>query len=80
MNLQIRDVRARQLAIKLAEKRGTSMTEAVVTALEDALARADKQPSLKERVADIVDELHRKSPGGGRAMTKDEIDRMWGHD
>ena len=80
MNLQIRDVRARELASKLAEKRGTTMTEAVVTALENELRRDEAQRPLHERVAELVEKLHRMSPGGGRDMTKGEIDEMWGHD
>ena len=80
MNLQIRDKRAHELARKLAEKRNTSMTEAVITALEDALGRAQPDEHLVERFAALADELHRRSPGRGRDMTKDEIDAMWGHE
>jgi len=77
MNLQIRDKRAHELARKLANKRNTSMTDAVITALEDALHR---ETPFEDRIKTIVDELHRMSPGGGRDMTKDEIDAMWGHE
>ena len=80
MNLQIRDKRAHELASELAGRRKTSMTEAVITALENELRRADNEPSLQERVARLVDDLHRRAPGGGREMTKDEIDEMWGHE
>ena len=80
MNLQIRDKRAHELASELADRRKTSMTEAVITALENELRREDNKPSLQERVARLVDDLHRRSPGGGREMTKDEIDEMWGHE
>lgn len=80
MNLQIRDKRAHELARQLAKTSKTSMTEAVITALEEALLRKQAQPSLKDRVTAIVDELHRRSPGRGRDMTKDEIDAMWGHE
>lgn len=80
MNLQIRDKRAHELARRLAARRNTSMTEAVITALENELGRDASEPRLRERVARIVDDLHRRSPGGGRVMTKDEIDEMWGHE
>ena len=80
MNLQIRDKRAHELARKLAEKRNTSMTEAVITALEDALVRAQPDEHLVERFKALADELHRRSPGGGRDMTREEIDAMWGHE
>lgn len=80
MTLHIRDKRAQELAQRLAEKRNTSVTEAVITALENELGREEREPSLQERVAELVDDLHRRSPGGGRQMTKDEIDEMWGHE
>lgn len=79
MNLQIRDKRAHELASQLAGRRKTSMTEAVITALENELQRTDQRP-LAERYAALAEELHRRSPGGGREMTKDEIDAMWGHE
>lgn len=79
MNLQIRDPRAHELAQKLAEKRGVSMTEAVIDALEAQLERGADEKPLAERLAEIADRLKAQSPGGGRDMTKDEIDEMWGH-
>ena len=79
MNLQIRDKRAHELAAKLASERNMTMTEAVITALQNELGR-QRQGDFKERVAKLVEELHRRSPGGGRDMTKDEIDAMWGHE
>lgn len=79
MNLQIRNPRARELAEQLAEKRKVSMTEAVIDALEAELQRQKTTP-LAERVAKIVEDLHKKGKPGGRDMTKDEIDAMWGHE
>lgn len=79
MNLQIRNPRARELAEQLAEKRKVSMTEAVIDALEAELQRQKTTP-LAERVARIVEDLHKKGKPGGRDMTKDEIDTMWGHE
>jgi len=82
MNLQIRDPRAHDLASRLAKKRGVSMTDAVIEALEAQL-RFDEGASRSARLAAIqaiAANLAAQSPGGGRDMTKDEIDKMWGHD
>lgn len=82
MNLQIRDPRAHELARRLAKKRGLSMTDAVIQALEAQL-QLDEGASRSARLASIqaiAADLAARSPGGGRDMTKDEIDRMWGHD
>ena len=79
MNLQIRDPRARDLARQLAEKRKISMTEAVIEALESELQREREQIPLSERLAAISNDLKAKAGSGGRDLTKDEIDEMWGH-
>ena len=79
MNLQIRDPRARELAQRLANQRGISMTEAVIEALEAELAREGRRPPLAERLGAITARLKAKAQPGGRDMTKDEIDEMWGH-
>ena len=80
MNLQIRDPRARELARQLAEKRKISMTEAVIEALESELQREREQVPLSERLAAIARDLKSKAGTGGRVLSKDEIDEMWGHD
>ena len=79
MNLQIRDPRARVLARELAAKRKISMTEAVIEALESELQREREQVPLAERLAAISNDLRAKAGSGGRDLTKDEIDGMWGH-
>ena len=79
MNLQIRDPRARKLARQLAEKRKISMTEAVIEALESELQREREQIPLAERLAAISRELRSKAGADGRALSKDEVDEMWGH-
>lgn len=79
MNLQIRDPRARELARQLAEKRKISMTEAVIEALESELQRERQQVPLAERLAAISQDFKSKAGVGGRALSKDEIDGMWGH-
>jgi antitoxin VapB len=78
MALHIRDDRAARLARQLAARKGTSMTQAVVTALEGALAQ-EARP-LAERIADIARDAARL--GGrrhGRAVKKREIDELWGN-
>ncbi|TPJ79284.1 MULTISPECIES: type II toxin-antitoxin system VapB family antitoxin [unclassified Mesorhizobium] len=79
MNLQIRDPRARELARQLAEKRNVSMTEAVIEALESELQRHRKQAPLAERLATISRNFKSKAGGGGKTLSKDEVDEMWGH-
>ncbi|MES0094424.1 type II toxin-antitoxin system VapB family antitoxin [Mesorhizobium sp. M0030] len=80
MNLQIRDPRARDLARQLAEKRKISMTEAVIEALESELQRErERVPLAERRLAAISNDLKAKAGSGGRDLTKDEIDEMWGH-
>jgi antitoxin VapB len=79
MNLQIRDPRAHELAMRIARRRGVSMTDAVIAALEAELDRdAGRQP-LATRVAEIAADLKAMARPGGRGMTKAEIDEMWGH-
>jgi antitoxin VapB len=79
MALHIRDDKALQLARKLAAARGTTMTQAVVEALERALA--DEQRPLRERLADIAREARQRGDlARGRAVDKAEIDALWGHE
>ena len=52
MALHIRGDRAAKLARQLAERKGISMTDAVIAALEAALARGERP--LPERLAEIA--------------------------
>lgn len=79
MNLQIRNPRAHELARKLAAARKTSITDAVIEALEAELARESERRPLPERLAAIARALREKGTKGGRDLEKDEVDRMWGH-
>lgn len=79
MTLRIRDARARELALELADKRQVTMTEAVIQALEGELRREAEKEPLLARLWRVADELAAKAGPGGRALTKDEIDDMWGH-
>jgi antitoxin VapB len=77
MALHIRDNRAAKLARQLADRRGVSMTDAVIGALESALARGERP--LPERLAEIAADLKRLAdPRRSRAVGKREADALWG--
>lgn len=79
MTLHIRDDRAAELARLLAERKGVSLTEAIVHALEAALAQ-DNRP-LGERIREIAAEAQRRGDKTKRRqVTKEEIDELWGHE
>ena len=78
MTMSIRDPQAAELARLLATKRKTTMTQAIIVALQNELRREAEKDSLETR----LDRMLYKHLGGrilGRDMTKDEIDAMWGH-
>lgn len=77
MPLHIRDQRAARLAKQLAARKGVTMTQAVVTALEGALAQ-EARP-LSERIANIARDAARLGGGKRRAVKKREIDDLWGN-
>jgi hypothetical protein len=78
MALHIRDDRAGRLAKALAERRGVTMTRAVIDALEGALAR-DARP-LRERLQEIARDAARLSdPRRGRPVDEQEVDDLWGN-
>ncbi len=82
MALSIRKPSVEEMARTLATKRKTTMTDVIEKALEKevkAEAEVDTR-SLYEQVKELSDELKRKSKPGGHMMTKEEIDRMWGHE
>jgi antitoxin VapB len=79
MALHIRDNRALRLAKQLAARKGVTMTQAVVDALENALAR-EARP-LRARIEDIAREAaHLSDPTRPRAVTKQDVDELWGND
>ena len=82
MALSIRKLRVEEMARTLATKRKTTMTDVIEKALEKevkAEAEADTRP-LYEQVKEIADRLKSMEKPGGHMMTKEEIDRMWGHE
>jgi antitoxin VapB len=80
MTLQIRDERADKMARELADRLHTTKTEAVIRSLEEMLKLENSKLSVQDHLKRIADELHRRSPGKGRDLTKAEIDELWGHD
>ena len=76
--LTIRDPRAAELAKRLARVNHTTMTQAVVMALENELARERQKTPLADRLAAIAKKARTMSGPNARAMTKDEIDDLWG--
>lgn len=79
MSISIRDPKAEILAKELAARRGTNMTQAIISALEEAIAADRARVPLSRRVAAITEELKTKARPGGRDMSRDEIDAMWGN-
>jgi hypothetical protein len=78
MALHIRDEKAAKLARRLAARNGVSMTEAVITALEAALARGERP--LSERLAEIAADARRLAdPRRQRALGKRDSDILWSH-
>lgn len=78
MPLNIRDPRASELARTLAARRGTNMTEAIISALEDALRGERAKMPLSKRASRIASGLTKAARGKSRKVTKVEIDEMWG--
>jgi len=78
MTMSIRDPQAAELARLLANKRKTTMTQAIIVALQNELRRESVKESLETRL-DRMLEKHLGNRPLGRDMTKDEIDAMWGH-
>ena len=78
MPFYIRDARAVRLARQLAKLKGTTLTRAVITALEQALAREIRP--LGERIAEIASDGRRLRSGRrGRSVKKNLIDELWGN-
>jgi antitoxin VapB len=80
MPMSIRSPRVEQLTRSLAKKRKTTMTNVLLQALENETRREKEKRPLRERIKDIADDLQKISKPGGHMMTKEEIDRMWGHE
>ncbi len=78
MGISIRDPEVADLARRLADLRGTNMTEAIAHALRAELKRErDKRP-LGERLRQLADETVAMAGPNLREVTKEEIDDLWG--
>ncbi len=80
MTLNIRDPRAQELARELADLRHSTMTDVVIQSLEHEIKREKEKLPLLTRIEKIADDLQKMAKPGGHMMTKEEIDRMWGHE
>lgn len=79
MNLQVRNPRARALAVEIARARGMSISDAVVNALQkDAAALPSRRRPTAEIAAEIRAELEAMGNPGGRDWTREERDDMMG--
>jgi antitoxin VapB len=77
MPLHIKDDGASAAVRRLARTRKLTLTEAVRTACEEALARDDRARTVVERLADIHERVRRAAPTGKKA-DKAFFDREWG--
>lgn len=76
--LSIRDPRAAALARELAAKRKSTMTEAIIVALEGELKRERQKVPLPRRLTLLAEKARRLAGAQGRVVQKDEIDEFWG--
>ena len=79
MPLHIKDEGASAAVRRLARVRKLSLTEAVRTACEEALARDDRARTVVERLADVHERV-RRAPRTGKKADKAFFDREWGDD
>jgi antitoxin VapB len=75
--LQIRNRRVVELAAKLAATRRSTKTEAVLTTLENELARIEGEKSLAERLKPLQDRIA-SVPRTGLEADKDFYDDLSG--
>jgi antitoxin VapB len=78
MGISIRDPQVAQLARELARLRKTNMTEAIAHALRNELERERNKRPLEDRLEDLANETMAMARPGGHALTKEEIDELWG--
>ncbi|ARN83910.1 type II toxin-antitoxin system VapB family antitoxin [Methylocystis bryophila] len=76
--LSIRDPRAAELAKLLAARRKTTMTEAIIVALENELKRERERVPLPERLARLAVKARKLAGPKGRDVPKEELDEFWG--
>ena len=79
MPLHIKDEGASAAVGRLARIRKLTLTDAVRTACEQALARDDRARTVVERFADVHERVRRAARTGKKA-DKAFFDREWGDD
>ena len=76
--LSIRDPRAAALARALAAQRKTTMTQAIIVALENELKRERETLPLPDRLARLAEKARQLAGPDGRDVPKETIDAFWG--
>jgi antitoxin VapB len=79
MPLNIRDPEVQRLAQILAQRRGTTMTAAIRDALKKEF-RIPRDEMALEQTKALQDKIRLSAKPGGRIVTKDELDDLWGHE
>ena len=77
MPLNIRDPRAAELAKELAALRKTTMTAAIIEALQNEIKRERDKVPLRERLAQIALTTRALAGRKGRPVPRSEVDDMW---
>jgi hypothetical protein len=79
MALSIRSPRVKELASALAKKRNMTMTQVILLALVKT-KKIDQIDRLRDINRKIAKDFNATGKDTGHTMTKEEIDRMWGHE
>lgn len=81
MALHIQDKDADRMVREFARRRGLGITEAVKTAVAQAMADEDRAlESVKRRIRPLVDEVRAKRADKEQVDQKAFMDEMWGED
>ncbi len=75
MPLSIRNAKVEKLARQRAAERNMSVTAVIGEALQEM--RPPQKETFVEFVEKLAEELAKNTPGGGRLLTKDEINAEW---
>jgi antitoxin VapB len=75
--LNIRNPLAGKLAKELASRRNITLTEAIISALQEELRRDNERKPLETRLRDVVARHTKGRVATGRDLTKPEITELW---
>lgn len=78
MTLTLRDPEVIRMAQELASLRGVTEAEAVVAALAAALERERERAEVREKLLAIGARARAEAGPNARAVSKDDIDALWG--